>query len=541
MTCHACGNVIPDIAKFCGKCGAPVSEGVQPVGGGAALNPPAAPIPPVKPQNTFPLSKILIGAGLAAVVIIAVIVCVSLFKPARFTSLKNSINFFPSENGVQVVTTNGTVATIEGILNGSSRSLDGSVAAALINTDSDSSDFTYNYEDGYTLYYIADGKITVVSEEVYDFRLAASGDAIAYSTNLDGDVAELNLYSGGKSQKITSEFYKYFCISPDGKTVAYISDYDESEDEFTGYIWNGKAKSLGKNRVPLAVSNDGKYAYFIKVTDDYEHPFYVLSGDDEIKLGSSAGSMYFNSDATQVVYNVGGGSYISINGSEKLKLVGRVERFILPEWVPISYSLCYGQYNSYIFGVNSFAGTFYNNDDSVVYIDGKFETSSVVKKVQSVMLCDDAKTLIYRKGGSICKTDGTKPDAEPIELVEEDAADFCALSDGSAIYYVSIDDELYYQKGTQKAKRVAYDLDGSDFGYFMDVFNKTGAVYYLSDGQLYVSGKGAKGTLVKGIDDDVINVNADSFFVNVISKNDDYGFNIYLSTDGIKFELIAES
>ena len=71
------------------------------------------------------------------------------------------------------------------------------------------------------------------------------------------------MYFGGNSME-------GICLSPDGKTVTYISDYDDKDDEFNGYIKVGSRAPdrIGKNMAAVAVSNGGKHLYYARVSDD---------------------------------------------------------------------------------------------------------------------------------------------------------------------------------------------------------------------------------------------------------------------------------
>ncbi|MDR2665080.1 MAG: zinc ribbon domain-containing protein [Oscillospiraceae bacterium] len=584
MICPNCGAQLPQNAKFCGGCGTPVKEeqpraaqdpydggrtaidapeggdtvvyeGRQPsVTPGARVPPPPAapdPVPgdagawgdgdggraPYAPDSAYtgatygqeakkklplPPKKLTIIAGCAAAAIIAAIVLVSLFKPSKYTKTKSVAIIAQSADEVVFITKSGAKAAFDGIYEQASLSMDGTKTAFLI-ADEDYEEYTLYYSDGGTPKRAAYG-------DNMRFSLAASGKAAAYLTWDDGDDSytdcTLYIYTGGKSTKIASGVHSYnFCISPDGKTVAYVAKYDSDDGDFVAYIWDGKSSEVGKNKAPVAVSDGGRYFYY----RNKDGTLYVQKGardDTKQRLGDGRVGA-FNRDLSQVIFDNGDKSYISVKGGERRGLLGGYYRLIVPYGTQQAYS------SGIIYGVSSFANSFYESGNgNIVRITGKFAAESVVKSISggSPYLADDGKTLLYIKNDDVYKINGMRPGAEATKLAS-DVEGFIPTSKGDAIYYGDDDEEVFYQKGLAKPKSLG-DAESVASGLFE---GKT--LFFVEDGELRsATGEKVTSSGFKGIDEDVSYVGASVFHVSVTDEE-----NVkYVSFDGKKFEVYAE-
>lgn len=518
IKCKNCGADIPANMKFCGTCGTPAEPAV-------AVEAEAAPTGTLDTDKTThsKLKKFIMPVVAVAAVIIVACIAFNILKSSNYVEKKSYIYIMQDEDSVVIEPNGKGKIMLEGSLINENHSLDGSKAAILINeNDNDNG----SNGEGYSLYHVTD-KATFVTDGVYDMRMSLSGDGIVFTKEQDNSdyTAELCLWAGGKVRTITTEFSTRngFNISPDGKIVTYTL-YDEDKLEVEGYYFDGKNTSLGKDVVPVAISNGAKYVYYIK-----KDSFYVQKGanrDSKNKLGENIYRYIFNTDLSQIVYNYNEKSYISCNGGEKNSLTGSMSNFLTPDGTVADY---------YVIGVSSFADTYYYTTSSnIVHINGKFETNNVVKNVNNPQLMNDGKTIIYQKSDRVHKIDGTKENAKDIELVEKDVVNFIAVSDGSAIYFINDDDELFYQKGKGKPVKVGEDLSGSSlYGDYWTMY-KGSKLFYISDEELCWS-TGGKGKVVTDINGDVEYVFANTDYVMVGSADHDEYLR-YLSKDGNKFE-----
>jgi hypothetical protein len=450
---------------------------------------------------------------------------------SKYRELRGSLYITMFDDQVEIF--NGrSKHVINGSLRESATSMDGRKAALLIYEDS---------EEGSTLY-LFDGKsVKRISDGVYEFILAASGNGVAYTKNISYEhgTAELHLYSGGNASRLTTQLSAWgrnYCISPNGKTVGYA--VRGSNDNIEGFYWDGKVRELGRNKSPMFISDGAKYIYF-----DRNGVFSVQRGmrddtSERLEDISNIYSYHFNSDLSQVVLSTRDGrGHISSKGKPTERIsANSVEGFLAPENTQAMYGYNNRAYYV-IYGISSFSGTFFvNSSSSIVYLDRKFETNTVRTNIDQAYLASNGRTIIYLRSRSLYKiSDATKQDAadNAVELGRnsDDVRRFWMLKNGGAVYYENTDNEVIYQKGTGRPERVS---DGISSGI---LFQKTGGFYYIFDRELYVS-SGRRGARARGLEGNVSSMFADKDFIWASSR--DGGETLeYISTNGKKFELIG--
>lgn len=175
--------------------------------------------------------------------------------------------------------------------------------------------------DGGTLYVVSGKKLVKVADNVYRCQLSNSGAGIAYVT-LTEDGYSLFLYSVKREKNIDASGVVYggsnFCISPDGKSVAY---YDDTRGLM---LFDGqKSKIITTELTELVgLSNNGKYIYAISSEGDEGRSLYSYNSRGEAtRLGAISGSnVKFNASHTQIMFYREGKTYISNKGREGVKV-----------------------------------------------------------------------------------------------------------------------------------------------------------------------------------------------------------------------------
>jgi hypothetical protein len=552
--CTGCGGEVAKGTRFCGTCGAAI-----PSEDGNAVSESVI----AAPKQSLPIKKIGIIASVAVLAMIAVTVCARLFAPSNYVTAKNSPAILRmADNGKQVIVShaNGNKETFDGdFYTQFFGSLDTTKGAFAVITGGDDSDPYVT-----TLYKIVNNKSTAFASipnaaNAYGI-LSADGSAVVWLVRLHfNEPPSLYIYRDDKTRLISDmDDILSFCVSPDGKTVAFI----RSGNENICLIWrDGKiVDTFGDNVRPVALSNDGKLIYYYDYDSD---GLYVKKGNDKVKLASGTSSMdfnmYFNKDNSSILYSGSTGVYVSHDGEEKIALAGRGPvRLLLPSAVvriPVWYLD-----HSVIVNVNSFKGTFYTGLSGIYRITDQDQSERIAQSSKELplttsaaasagtanaQLLADGKTILYLRSGGIYKVDGSRVKIKEEKLCDDEVVSFKALPDGSAFYFVNEANELYYQKGKGKPSLISDELDRNDKlwgwygGDFFAVFGKDGSVFYLVDGKLYSSKAGSKGSLVRGVDsDNLYNIWAHNYAIYVYSSS---LTEFYESIDGINFEKINSS
>ena len=539
--CSKCNAILPPGAKFCNLCGGSTTtqetEGVAYQNYDTQNMGPAANAKWQRIMNHVVtlLKKHRFALIIAAALAIVVITVIILSRPDQYIKAEGVVFVRQAGDVVAIIPHKGTKIEIEGDLVDYQTSLDGTKAAVRIRDGA----------DGYLLYML-DERERLIHDGIEDYWLSASGDGIAftiYERNLSSyEPAELRLFSKGTTKAVTMDFYQGAAatLSPDGQTVAYVTiggNWRDGNPAYTGMAWDGAAHELGRNMYPLAIADGARLIYLTR-QGEQGATFHVqkkYNEDSRIKLGDDPRDVYFNTDLSQVVYESGGRTYVSLGGGERTGLSGRVYYFVMPQGTA-GFS-AYGRVR--VLGIKDFSNTFYvNRDDALVNIDKKHEAQSVARSVDTAYVANDGKTITYlRENNRLFKVNGTKRNAEPLRLTEETSTWFLSTAKGDAVFYVTEDErddlyELRYQKGDGKSVLVT---DGEIDGVSYELY-KGEVLFYISDGELFVS-SGERGRRVGGFNGDVTSVQAGMFDV-VVTVRDGSERAVYRSTDGVAFSEI---
>ncbi|MDR1689950.1 MAG: zinc ribbon domain-containing protein [Clostridiales bacterium] len=575
--CKTCGATVPAGMKFCATCGTKVEF---------TANENTGDIPGKKTNlnlRNFNLKKFAMLVVIIIVAFTAINFVYAQLKPSKYGQVKGSISFVPGEGEVTVYTNGNGKESMEGQLAIGSTTepqwnLDGTTAAFMVG---DAEGNWSSEHETYTLYTVTD-ELQMIDEEVLNFMLSATGDAVVYVKEFDSGekTAELWLYSGGKKTMISDEYYALFegifqgvyleyvdtnyVVSPKGDAVSYLAYNDGGSH--TNFIWDGKAQELGEDIKPFAISDGAKYVYYRKWDG-----FYAQKGTNKEtaqEIGVNGDHYHANADLSQMVFSCEDGTYIVRNGGEKELLSNsRTEAgFVVPYGTALRNE---GQLTMY--SISNFEDTFYISTTwyggadgfDVYHINGKYKADVAARANGQIYLADDEKTLIFDNKKGIYKVNGMLNNPEKEEcLVEDDVAYFFPTVNGESFFYESDDDEILYQKGKGKSVLVSDEIesysgnssqfDGLSYNtsqwYNSAYISSRGDVmknyrmfqgdtlFYSIDEKLF-SSSGKEGEPVD-IDGIVDSFTADPFNVFVYSEYDRYDERYYHSSDGKDFDIV---
>lgn len=526
MFCNQCGKEIPDDTTFCPYCGAkqesietaqaaaqPV-EPVQPMPEQQA----AQPVPPMPEQQAAPAQpfvqpqpvsgavppvtekkgglpvKILIPAAAAAVVVV-VLLAVLLLSGKKSSGVMNYAKDMLRYN-----------YDSETFFNLSGQSED---ADDVYSYNSGNGETTIYITDERELFYI-DNKFNEVSiaDEVYSVWMGLTGENFVYAVDDNDDYYDTTLYlynvKSKKSTKIDTGVYaSSICVSPSGKTVAYLKNYEGYTDN-TLYLSVGGKDSVKVDKdgcFPIAVSDSGKN-FFYRNSDD---KLYYYNGKDSEKIETNvSGTFFVNSTVSELLFDKNGKTYYyTPKMKEPLKVAGdSIDDLVQPGGAETrSNWLCYtytGQ--AYVCGVDSFKGGVFKADGYLYWLNDK--GTDAVKMVNSdyldsYQLSEDGKSLLYIRSGELCKISKFNEDMKSTTLYDDEyLTHFVASGDLSKIYLITDEDELYYYKSQKKIEKIS-----NDFTYEYDNIAYSESqkkIFYIEDDDLYSATTSSKSkTVVK--------------------------------------------
>ena len=516
MFCNQCGKELPDDAMFCPECGAkqepvsamPVNEApAQPAS--AAPSPeanPVAPTPEAAPAQTAPVIQPVPGAVPAQnpekkngfpfkimISVAAAVVVVIILLAVLLSGKGDSGSYMEYAEDTLLYNYN-----IESFFNleGESEEVED---VSLYYTSSNGATTMYITEDNRTLYYIdSKFKSTKIAEEVCGVWMSLTGEYAAYAVD-EGDgsyTTTLYIYNvkSNKSEKIDTDVYASdVCVSPSGKVVAYLKDYEGYTDNtlYIGGIGVECEKIDKDGCYPLAISDNAKKFYYI--SDDYK--LYYFNGKETDKIETDVnGMIYTNSTVSEIVFSKNDKTYYyNPKMEEPEKVAGDpVGSWVFPGNDSLQVSLYTGR--SCMIGKESLKDTVFVASGYLYWLDNKgTEAVKIVNSsyLSAYQLSEDGNSLLYLDGGDLYKVAKFNQEMKSTVLYEEDYLDyFVASKDLSKVYVVTEDDEMYYYKNKKKLEKISNDFE---YDYDNLAYNESlKKIFYIEDDDLYAAGTTGK-------------------------------------------------
>jgi len=520
MKCTFCqAELAPDEA-FCHNCGQKVTSEPEPAAPPAAAKAaPAEPQAPTEASDTpSKVRKPFIKIGIAALAVVVLLAAALILIPRLTGSsgdqlVTSRLLYARGEENFYIIDGKGNKATFE------------YDSAKSIHFSADRSAAALTVEDGdeFPLYAIRNGTVTLVCENAGQFQISMHGDTIAYFTDADSEdeTASLYLYDIRKNEStLIEKNVPYFdsedmsgTMSPDGRTIAYVSQLDYEKGTVLMKISTDGAapEQLGRNEVAFAVSNHADYLYLgtFDDLDEGDWTLYVRHNDKETTLledqdSSDFGTFWFNADLTQVLLSLDGKTYFSNRGGEPERLFTDSVFDIVAQ-----DNLLDGDYGTVdILGWKSFANRVClgsKSDGTLYYLGRDFNAERIDKGIfrayisaRNVKLADGSSIVYISEDGELLSANLSGGD--PKEIARGDTINALFVSqDGKLIYFVNDYDELYCIKNGKPSSHIADDVDSDACAFDRN----THTFYFVADnddedGVLYSSANGGKKEKVSG-------------------------------------------
>lgn len=402
----------------------------------------------------------------------------------------------------------------------------------------DGSVLAYRNEED-ELVIIKDRKIIATGiDEATGVLVSNSGDTLVYFSDCERvsyyvaeydyedtiKVGTLNLYDIKKKSgmEIAEEVVVDSAVlSPDGKTVAYVAEY-EATDDFRGfYSVNGKEPvEVGKEKRVFAIADKAKYVYYSDVDR-----VYVMNKKGDEKL---AGDLYdvevmLNADYSELLFFVDGKTYITVKGGEKKKVAGeRFTRVILEDNAARDgqdLETEIGEIEITYTGVDTFEEKLFYcyYADEIYYMKKKFEAEKLASSTYQYALAEDGESLVYRNGSDIVKVTKFAKGGEK-SVIASNAYPEKIYADGDLkhVYLLNSESELYYVEKKGKGTKIADDVTSA-------VMSADGTYcYFIIEGEeLCYSKNGGKEKELRVVDDGELYLTKENGIVYVgVSEED---------------------
>lgn len=414
--------------------------------------------------------------GLALVaILLCILLCI--FIPAVALNSGDDTYMKTSEDVVLDVTErDGDLYAV--YLNGKEVKLDDEEAYSQVYS-MDGSVVCYKNEED-ELVILKDGKVIKTGiDEARGVLISQKGNTMVYFTDCESvaynnaeygytdyiKVGTLNLYDIKKktSTEVEEEVVVDSAVlSPDGKTVAYVAEYDATDDFKGFYSVNGKEPvELGKEKRIFAIADKAKYIYYTDVDR-----VYVMKGKNEEKLASDLRyvEVMMNADNSEMLFFNEDKTYITVKGDEKKKVANKELTKVILRDDAASFEQELdtekGDITVVYTGVDTFKERLFyaRMTNEIYYMLKKYETEKLASGAYQYAVAEDGESLIYNNFPDIVKVTKFSKGGEKETLANGAMARYMyADGDLENIYIINGDFELYYiKKG--KGKKIADDV-----------------------------------------------------------------------------------
>ena len=277
-------------------------------------------------------------------------------------------------------------------------------------------------------------------------------------------------------------------LSPDGGTVGYSVRYDDGSIRAYSYS-RGQSRRLSDNAYIIGIADGAEYWYYLTPGAD----LYYASGKRDKKLGAETADMFdFNIDLSEVVFDMNGVTYMSVNGGSAKRLVDGASLFTTAG----SYFSTQGGADStaHVRNCSTMTNCVYytygsdNNEDnprsvySLWYVNSLRRATKLAGGAYQFSISENGDRLACLVDETVYSMDITDPGtAKPVCY---NVYSYLAASDLGSYYCIGYDRKLYYIAGGAQPREL---LDGAVYSVMtaegkclcLADYNVTGTLYYI--------------------------------------------------------------
>ncbi len=502
MQCPSCNKNVPEGAKFCVSCGAPIVEKSFCTACGAEVNPelpfcskcgvalataqkaaatPVAAVP--KKEKKFPKKLVLfgsIGVAALALIILVIVLIVSLFGGENNYGMymKDDEIFFDNLEGDDPWQLTSNLIDLDNLSDQELAELGPQLAM-----------FTYMSEDGdylffpdkidnngFTLYYREaddpDSEAVKIDADVRAYVVNEDATLVTYTKGEDGDLYQYDMDEDSKD-KIAGDV-EGFRVTEDGEKIIYLND---ENNVYLKYAGKDKEKIASDISSLVYIDEDVTTIYYLKDGNLYQQE----DDEERIKLATDvsrvlavyeSGEMYYLKRDNQAL------SLIDYVIDDKKQADAAMKRPVAPEY-PDSYD--YDTWDEYYDAVDAYYEARDEYDRAYDEYYDKQERDELRERLENATLDQEMNALYF--------FDGQKE-----ILVSEAYENYYSMAENGAVMIY----DVYDQSAVEKVKL-------SEIDSIYDVENRVENALF-SDTKRYIAVK-ANATLLEHEDATALRLN----------------------------------
>ena len=414
--------------------------------------------------------KVLVPALLILLVAVAALIAVPLLREPTYIMTGNAFRLVYDENSDSITVIFGTEALTarpEGHVRDYQTTLRGDRAAVLT-------------ENG-ALYLASPDSLVFLAEGVTSFSLSQNGDGIAYRD----DTGHLYRRFHGKTVEVAESAASAFCLSPDGKTLAYATA------DGAVYTFDGKhSVRQDADGTPIFVTNGCDRLYHIAEENGVSS---LYRNGKRVADAVSASNIVFSRDGNEVAFltaNDDGYRLCLSDGGAPLTLCSASAGSAIPRLLQAGAARMIrtiDQTQVITAAVRSFRDTFFRTGNELYYLAPDYTTEHLgtANPAAGIFCGEDYLYFVRAERGTLCRI--ALEERQNAEVLVSGVRTFTVTENEKGYYYVTDDLTLHYvRKVGAEPVRVRGDVETvTAVGSRVVFSNKDGFLYT-------VSGKSAK-------------------------------------------------
>lgn len=493
MFCGNCGTPLPENALACPNCGSKVENTESEQTSDQLTSQEDTSNAEIKSDDSTPITSdesqagakkgkpLTVALSIATAVLAAlIIIIVVIFAVGRGSTQKGWLIGSVVDDSLALFWNNlGETKEIDDIPYNSYISLSGNFSVGAYITETDS-----------TLYCIDSSLRPVkIADDVLKVQMSLSGDYIVYGAGDDLRSCELFIYNvkTAENTKLSSNVsFNFTCISPSGRTVAYVKNYENDLNNDL-YISSAGKESIKVDKdgcFPVAISDDGKNFFYLKFKDStrtYDLQYYNGKKSTRLTADIENRTMYTNGNVNELLYYKDSRTYFYSTDQAEPQRVN--SNSLLPLYTDTFVSVQQNP-SSVTYDIDSLTDSYYIASSSLVWLDRNgSDTVRIASKWNNYKLSKDGHSLLYWYKDELYRAAKFSASAEAELLCDDlDITNIIASGNLSRIYLITDDDELYYYRGNKHIIRLSNDLQDTNHVAYSEANKK---IYFIENDNLY--------------------------------------------------------
>ena len=513
MNCPYCGTKLRESAKFCYRCGQAIIQ--QEVTASENEQQSVAEYYPAPSQDVRVRrgvsKKLVIGGVFACVAIVAAVILIIVMTGKsnnNYLLRQDQLSVISKKtdngNNLQIVNKDGNIISQDNV----------SAFRTLVSLDGN----TCMVFDEDAAYYYRNGELNRVDTKSRGYASMSADGSTVVAVLSDHQYDYLYLYPDEGNRLIESIKINNCSISPSGEYLCANVEDDYGNTEY--YLINTKTNNNTRLDIKGTVNNISDTGKTIFFSDSDSGTFSVWNDGKVLPLTGSdytLSTCQYNVDNTQMVYTYADNTYLYDAKTGKTKISNLKASVLRPSRTQV-FALSEESFD-YNIGLRDFRDVylFSNDEHTLQYLDGNHKAYDVATNVESAILTDDGKRIVYQSiSKDIYRIDGSSESGRNKAKIDPErfgsAEKISVSASGNRIYMLKSNGDLYCND-----ELIDSGVEKESF-YSGQIFDGENLIY-IKAGQAYVC-DGSASYKINGLESEYVkSVFGEAFYPMIIVES----------------------